>query len=171
MLLSIIIGIAVIASIVIVVKTYFDDYSNDIGMAFLIGIFSFSMLLVLGFFIYAAFIFSNPNIEISYKQDIVSLNNQLTTEGSFTLGCGTLEGKEYYFYMHKLSDGGYKRGKVSVKNVILYETDEISPRIEWTEISNDIPEWYGPDIVGVMKKKDRKLYIPYGTIIKEFRVK
>ena len=94
---------------------------------------------------------------------IYSLYNNSEIEGNFVLGTGSINQEEYYYYFTE-QDGAYYKEKIS-SNIGIIETDE-TPKLETTIIRPDI--WYGEMIETII---NQKLYVPRGTIIKEFKVR
>ena len=88
------------------------------------------------------------------------------------MGCGSVNERRYYFYFSKGSDGGYTQGKVLAGNTTIYETTNAPPRLEWTMIRRDVPDWLSIDFLegyeGV--QGNYRLYVPTNTIIKEFKL-
>ena len=98
--------------------------------------------------------------------EIVSLNFESGVYGSFTLGSGIVESVPIYYAYTKADDGGYKILKM--EDVILYEDDSITPKYVSSQVCKDQKpyawnNWYR----GCTNK--RAVYVPHGTIIKEFR--
>lgn len=50
------------------------------------------------------------------EHKLVSTRNNSEIHGSFFLGCGQINSESYYFYYKKLSDGGFRLGKVKANN-------------------------------------------------------
>jgi len=67
----------------------------------------------------------------SYSIGIVAMNDGMSAEGSFSLGCGTIEGVSYYFYYQKLSNGGYKQDKIRADLATIFEDNTKMPRIQY----------------------------------------
>jgi len=117
-----------------------------------------------------------PNESYISYLNIVSLVNNSQTTGEFFLGCGTIEGKEYYFYFVRQDDGGFYRDKTEVEDIILYETDEVSPRLEWTCIvpteTKNTQKWIGKNLSTMCHdERSYKLIVPKGTIIQKFELR
>jgi len=114
------------------------------------------------------------NIKTEYIE-IVSLQPFNSVEGSFVLGTGTIDGKMYYIYMKKES-GGYRKGKILADDVLICETNEVSPRLSWKVLDRKVPTWLWPEFIIPIfddffkSPRDFVMYVPKGTIIKEFRV-
>jgi hypothetical protein len=100
---------------------------------------------------------------------VKSLGNDKYLEGSFTLGSGTIGEVDYYFYYMETSSG-YKRLKVRVSNTYLVETDSRPPEIvedkEYVNDSDMFLKHMNNDRV-----KYKVMYVPKGTIIRDFKVR
>lgn len=154
---------------------------GELGEKFLVAVISilgFSLYNVILIGIFSIIIMASPNITKVQYQNIVSLNNNSEVQGSFILGSGTISETEYYFYFVKQDDGGLYRDKVKTRNVVIYETDKVTPRCEWTKVINKpVPSWIlKREIFDVLssdcyKLKDFKFYVPTNTIIKEFKLR
>ena len=103
------------------------------------------------------------NIKIVKSKKIYSLYNDNELNGYFVLGSGSIEQKEYYYYFTK-DDGAYYKEKIS-SNVGIIETEK-TPRIETIIMRPNI--WYGEAVETIIRQK---IYVPKGTIIKEFKVR
>ena len=107
----------------------------------------------------------------SYKPtiNIASLKNDGVVSGNFTLGCGSIEQTEYYFYFYKTINGGYARGRKPVNETIIVEDDSQRPHIEVLNVSYTSRS-------GLIKKyadseeNDYKIIVPKGTILNKFQL-
>lgn len=88
--------------------------------------------------------------------DLRSINYQNVLEGSFTLGCGKLDGQDYYTCYQVLDDGGLKLVKFDAEKTVIYET--LTSGNAYAEISTD----------GWGYTKEIKLYVPQDTIQTEY---
>ena len=104
-------------------------------------------------------VFSMFSCEYELKKvyPIVSLETRKSDSGgSFILGTGSIEGIVHYFSYRKLDENKYILTKHRALRTIIIESDE-SPKYEiWSD------KWHSNTYY---------LYIPYGTIIKEFSTK
>ena len=93
---------------------------------------------------------------------IVSLRGEIQAEGSFFLGCGSIDGYEYLMTFRERRDGGLERLQVPMYKVVIYEDSDESPYVE-------IWDYFWSGSKGT---KDRyEFHVPKGTIIKEFKLK
>ena len=101
--------------------------------------------------------------------NIASLKNDGVVSGNFTLGCGSIEQTEYYFYFYKTINGGYARGKKPVDETIIVEDDSQRPHIEVLTVSYTSRS-------GLVKKyhdgeeNEYKIIVPKGTILNKFQL-
>ena len=102
------------------------------------------------------------DIKVVQSVKIYSLYNNSEIKGKFILGSGSINQEEYYYFFTK-KDNAYYKEKVSNKTGII-ETDK-TPKLEETTIYPKI--WYGQ----LFEIRQYKLYVPKGTIIKEFKVR
>jgi len=117
----------------------------------------------------------SENKDIYYKVDIVSLRGDSSISSSFFLGCGNINGVEYYRCFQKNKDESFQRVDIRTSNAVIFESNEISPRIEWIErfrrkmwiFRIGIEE---ADTVQRMNGK-YKIIVPDGTIIQNFNAR
>ena len=81
---------------------------------------------------------------------IKSLRTELEYNGHFVLGTGNLEGKTYYFYYYEVEPNIYALGKVETSKSVIYETNEVEPKLVTSKEKH--------------KKEENKFYVPIGTI-------
>jgi hypothetical protein len=104
-----------IAFITVSIVIFFDDdgISNlkDKLLATLFGTFMIgSAFSMIGLVIASEIGSKNYTLEEVNSNNIVSLNNHQSVSGSFVLGCGSIDSKEYYMYFIK-DNNSYQRGK------------------------------------------------------------
>lgn len=75
--------------------------------------------------------FPDKKMVPSYAIGIAAMDDGFASEGSFSLGCGTVEGVSYYFYYQKLSNGGYKQNKIKAALATIFEDNTKVPRIQY----------------------------------------
>ena len=99
---------------------------------------------------------------------IASFKNTQVINGKFTLGCGVVEQKEYYFYFYKTLNGGYARGKKDISNTVIVEDDTQKPHIETlTTTYKSKSGWFK---FSEQSEKDFKIIVPKGTIVNKFEL-
>jgi len=96
--------------------------------------------------------------------EIVSIRSETTTEGHFSIGTGTIEGVVYYFAYAKGNGPGLKLIKIPSKDTQIVETDRVSPRFCYFT-SFDNMDNYNSCFITL-----RRLYVPKGTVIREFKL-
>ena len=110
---------------------------------------------------------------ISQTEQIYSVFNNDSMSGSFFLGIGSVDSKNYYYY-YTQEDRGYKRNKLNGEfhNVYINEKDDIkNPSVKLIEY---IPKknWaYYMFITPNRHPKTVIFNVPEGTIFKDFNVK
>ena len=92
----------------------------------------------------------------TYERKIASVYNDKEISGSFLLGSGYINEREYYFAFVKREDGGLIRANFPANVTIIYEGYQ-EPYA--------IIEYYANTYLNV------KLYVPSNTIIKEFKIR
>lgn len=105
----------------------------------------------------------------TYYIEIASINNGEAISGNFFLGCGSINNREYYYTFRKFKNEPFKyqRMKIYSGYCCLIETNDVKPRYEWEE--RDYNNWIIFDLDE--NRRNERLYVPKGTIIKEFNVK
>jgi len=79
----------------------------------------------------SAFKATKINEEIQ-SVDIFSIKNDSYISGTFALGCGSIQQKEYYVCFVQYQDGGFKRDFTPTDRAIIYEKANVKPQIQWT---------------------------------------
>jgi len=71
-----------------------------------------------------------PQKTVEIRRDkLVTLKDNITTEGSFFLGSGTINGEHKYFYYKENGQGGFLAESVNSKGVPIYEDSDTEPYI------------------------------------------
>lgn len=99
--------------------------------------------------------FDKDKVSVS-TVNLRSINYQNVSEGAFILGCGKLDGRDYYTCYQVLDDDGLKLIKFDAEITVIYET--LTSSDAYAEISVD----------GWGFTKEVKLYVPQNTIQKEY---
>jgi len=104
---------------------------------------------------------------------ISSISANSNISGDFFLGSGTIESKNYYYFVVK-SDFGYQIDKIEITNeVYLREDGDNKPFIEYTKYNCTYQNWFSRIF---FKKKmfneDREIiiHVPKNTVIKNYNV-
>jgi len=108
-----------------------------------------------------------------YSKDIVSVKSTTSVDGFFILGCGGIGSNKHYIYYEKQNDGSFQQKQIDIENVSIYEEENCKPRIEWEGRKYVcspyfLPEWSAPVSQEFVSKK--RIYVPKGTIIQQFRL-
>jgi hypothetical protein len=99
---------------------------------------------------------------------IESLGNAKYISGNFTLGFGSIEDIDYYFFFVKTKYGS-KRIKIDVDITYIVETNTRKPEcVRVLRKYNDSDSFWK---VLFDVELHNKIYVPYGTIIREFKVR
>jgi len=108
-----------------------------------------------------------PPIEIS------SIDVDQKEATPFSLGTGTIDGKENYIYLIKNDNGDLVRSGYIVSDSSIFETTkpDDKPRIQFVLSKNVVPRWLGAEwIFGKTKVDKAEIFVPKGTVIKRFDV-
>lgn len=107
--------------------------------------------------------------------ELVSFRDGKGFHGEFWLGSGTVGSVEYYAFYRREKDGGFTREVVSPdKNtsVVLYEEQERKNGEMITEVQTLQPPYDSFFVLdSSRKKKIHRIYVPKGTILREFSTK
>lgn len=114
--------------------------------------------------------YTEPALPELVEYELLSLYNDSKVKGNFFLGCGSLDGKEYYFGFIKEQNGMIHRLQLPTYRTYIVES-EGSPKLvikisEYTVIRDSFPHnlrW--------LTSTNKYLYIPKGTIIRRFHLK
>ena len=138
-----------------------------------------TLTTLLGIFIYATF-FIGPIIFFQFytyddyhkieKHDwyIESLGNDKSLNGSFFLGSGSVNEIDYYYFYVNTTDG-LSRLRRRVSKTYIIETDDRKPElvIIYDHYDDDDKFWTVADDTEL----HYRLYVPKGTIIRDFSVR
>ena len=120
------------------------------------------------------------NIPLNQEAKIYSICAVDSISGSFFLGSGYISSdRYYYFYIEQ--EGGLVLCKSNASDAIIYETDLLTPKIAIScenfalGINYTVEEFVSRNIKynlddSEIHVKSIKLYVPKGTIIKEFKL-
>lgn len=115
-------------------KLWYDDcfVYEDRGYK----IFSTCVACVVGIFLstFGSLFLLQIDGKVSFKEwkyycEIQSIKNDSEINGSFFLGTGSVDEKEYYYYFYKTS-GGFRRGSKLVSEVLIVENDSLKPQLQ-----------------------------------------
>ena len=100
-----------------------------------------------------------PEIIRKWSQPMHSVERNSEISGSFVLGCGSIDQVEYFFAWIERQDGGLFLEKTRRDMSIVYEGD-YKPHMERWGHGND----------NVCNHTVYKLFVPTGTILREFKL-
>jgi hypothetical protein len=111
------------------------------------------------------------------KGRIVALSASVTTEGSFFLGSGQIEGRPCYFFYFETPDGGKKLDKLDASQVTLYEEDRkdayFAKAINKRDWSGHgwVYDFFVPPILRSQEwGNEYAIHVPKGSIKEEIRL-
>ena len=119
MILSIIVFIAIILIGIFIER---DFWADCIGYSLFVSL----STLVISCLIYSAL---QPTQIIVTEANIYTLETDVSSEGSFSLGSGSIDGISYYYYYTQDENDLYELNKVKTDNCKLRLTDNESPKI------------------------------------------
>ena len=93
---------------------------------------------------------------IEFVCKIVSLERNVGYSGSFTLGCGFVKQKQYYFYYYEVEKNVYKIDKISCSNSYIIESNK-EPSVYEVKNKGTLDSYYN-------------IYVPFGTVISQYSV-
>jgi len=99
--------------------------------------------------------------------EIVKIQGQVTTGGTFFLGSGIVDGELYYFYYAKMGDGRYRSGKIPAGEAIIYEEDRNDAYIDFYAKKlkpAGLQFWIGINL----EPESCEIHVPNGSIKSEF---
>lgn len=159
---------------IFITKLFIDDFwehnkiislMGGIAMFALGGGIGLLFMFAIGAGVQSVFLGTNTNQEYV---SISSLKPNNNTEGSFFLGSGSIKDVEYYLFFQKLKNSRYIRGRVPAEGTIIEENNNENPRLEWTRHTGKTNKFITMEYIH--KDKDYILYVPEGTIIKQFKL-
>lgn len=130
----IIIAIGVIFGFYVVFSSFFSNFDDrelfDYVGACSLGILFASLFGGLLFLLCWGIGYLMPkHLEVEKTIALVSINNSIGIQGSFFLGSGFIESKQYYFYMEKLGSSFIPHKVVVEDNVFITENSQEKPKI------------------------------------------
>ncbi len=104
------------------------------------------------------------------QAELVSISSGSQVSGSFFIGCGTIDEKGVYYFFKKTDDGGFVKDYVPSDGSVIYEEDRTDGRMEVYKkrLTNDIARFLF-QMDGHMNIKN-KIYVPKGSIVKQFEL-
>lgn len=172
---TLIIGIPLVVFILTFATSFFTDSGdlvgralNAFGEAFSIAFsFLFVTLVITFFFTMSLDLEPDHSKDIKRSIPIVSVDISHGNNGSFILGTGRFGSNEKYVFYRVNTNGTYSREYVNIKSEIS-ETDE-QPRYEYDLVTYSLPKWWTTKF-GVQRQENETIYVPYGTVVKHFKL-
>lgn len=104
--------------------------------------------------------------ETSTMSNLVAINDGSSIHGSFFIGCGTIDEREYYFFYYETRSGGMKKSRLPVSNVTIYEDNSVKPHIK---IHKTRFENWNYWIFAIRAPGERySIYVPKGSVKRDF---
>ena len=108
------------------------------------------------------------NIQPIETYELAAINDGSTTTGSFFLGCGSIDSKQYYFCYIVKEDGGFTMTKYLVDDCVIYESDTCQPHI--VKYDRIVPEESKKWSIFIFDSECWKIYVPSGSIDSNFKL-
>lgn len=104
---------------------------------------------------------TNPiSVEETIIYEPVSMSDVIVSEGKGFGSYICIDAEQFYTFYYKYGDG-YRTGKISAKNAIVYQTDDVKP---------SIVKKITKKACGELISSDYEIYIPKGSIIEKFNL-
>lgn len=107
-----------------------------------------------------------------YSKNLRSLNDNIVTKGSFTLGTGQVDGISKYYYYYNVTNNTYKLEHVNTDDTVIIESDTTSPMIVKykTIVDNDKMQWSNWlfNMTLDIESVHYEIYVPKNTIISNY---
>lgn len=158
-------------------KTNDEDFSIDI-MKVLLTI-SFVIILLCTFHSWFGSYEINTKYTYENKASVYSISNNINTNGSFILGCGTINSDLYYFIMVGDDEQGYTVQKYNAKDTYLIPEDVTPYYVEKHKISDMRSAQnfiYGglfkplKDVIGFDSVQKKELHLPKNYIKQNYNI-
>lgn len=116
------------------------------------------------------FVYTSPDDfkEKTTTQEIVSLDSDISSSGSFFLGIGSVSGSKKYYYFVETPRGMNSRS-VYATNSYINETDSLDPKVVHHDFQEEEEIWsfYIP-APHVRPDDYTEIYVPEGSIVREY---
>ena len=170
MILSIVIGIALIVGLFYLVKDiWWEESIVELALLILLGIVIWAGIMAVVCLAFGGIGYAIPeheqNIRMVHCQEIQALKDNNSIEGRFYLGNGHIGEEQYYYYIVN-TEKGYKTEKVKSNNAYVVYNDK--PYVEKYEAVS-FKHWY-TYIYAIPATSYYVLYVPEGTITNEFNI-
>lgn len=130
------------------------------------------MLGVIGFFGATLFlsIWTFEAGRQDHRIEIHSLRNESGPTGSFFLGSGYIDSREYYYTFYKDARGGYVRWKIPSYAASLF-LDSDAPYVTYQIIEYKCPWWLSFVTLKDNEETRKDIHVPAGTIVEKYEVR
>lgn len=127
-----------------------------------------SVLITITLVIGSEFMVEHSRADKTYQ--IYSLRNDSSINGSFFLGSGQINRREYYYMFAKNSRGGYIRNILPINECALFQ-DSNAPYVHYQEIKYRQNRWIS--FVPFYSKEGSiyNIHVPENTIVEKFEAK
>jgi len=143
------------------------DTETRAGMSVLTAMVTFLITILVIFIIASA---QSKQSNYTSVQEICSIRNDDTTEGSFFLGSGSIKETQYYFYYIKNGNSSYYLSKMRAIGTGVIEDNDKTPGIYQEMKCITFPGWSGFSSCYI-ERSVPCIIVPKGTIIKEFNLR
>ena len=131
-----------------------NQMENVIGAAFMsVVVIAMCIILVM---------VSTDAEEVVEKYDLVAINDAQSVNGSFFLGCGSINENMYFVFYFEKADGAIQYKRVKAEWCSVYESDEYkTPKAELINKGN---------LLSGACYESAKFYVPVGTIKRNYNL-
>ena len=124
-------------------------------------IFAIAIGMTVGSILHDSYDRINPNsVEETILYNPVSMNDVIACEGKQYGAYLQIDAEQFYTFYYK-DENGYKTGKISSNDAIVYQTDEVNPYI----LKRTTKKACG-ELISI----EYEIYIPKGSIIEKFNL-
>jgi len=101
-----------------------------------------------------------------WEKDIKSLGDNSSVSGSFFLGCGTIDKRDYYYYYVKAKNGGWEQKRLETDLVTIFEDQDSTAYIRCNLIKISDDHW--SHNWAIKHHEEYEIHIPAGSIKNSF---
>ena len=177
MTLFILLGISVLLALLVGVAytIWYHDDGYHWGLAIFPGLgmtaVSGAALGLLSLLIVLAISLTLPSTSVdSHRQDLKALGNSSNISGSFFLGSGYIGSSQYFNYIVKQDNGGYKLDSVYAEAVTVFEDAPADSGWYITYTAQKDYDWLVPFSLDGFDAPDPEFHIPEGSIVTGYNV-
>lgn len=118
-------------------------------------------------------IMSKDNYELVEKdaKELIALQDNVSANGEFFLGSGSIDSENYYYYMYSIESGGLKQDKVSASSVTLFYLEDANEKPRIVEFEKEYKGLLSIALNNAIKERSTyEIYIPKGSITEEISI-